>query len=76
MRKSIHTEEHRRLAARLAELRRDAGVTQVELAAKLGASQSFVTKYESGDRRLDLIQLRDICRALDVRVSVVVREFD
>ncbi len=46
------------------------------LAEILGVSQSFVTKYESGERRLDLIQLRHICTALGIKLSVFATEFD
>lgn len=74
--KSIHTEDYRRLCRRLRELRESAGLTQIELAERLGSSQSYVTKYETGDRRLDLIQLRSVCDALGVRLSKLAREFD
>lgn len=74
--KTIYTEDHRRLCAKLREIRQDAGLTQVELAMKLGVTQSFVAKAERGERRLDMIQLRTICRALKVKMSEVVREFD
>lgn len=74
--KSLWSEDGRRLAQRLAELRRDAGLTQVELAERLGVTQSFVTKYETGDRRLDLFQLRAVCRELGVGLTALVTEFD
>lgn len=46
------------------QARLDAGMTQVELAAALGRPQSFVSKYESGERRLDVLELRTVCVAL------------
>jgi len=64
MEKSIYTEEYAVLLELLREARVAAGLTQVELAARLGQSQSFVTKAEGGDRRLDVIQFRTICRTL------------
>jgi len=48
----------------LKQIRLDAQLTQAELAAKLQKPQSYVSKYESGERRLDLIELRDICATL------------
>ena len=64
MEKSIHTREYAALLDLLRQARLDAGLTQVELAQRLGQSQSFVSKAEVGERRLDLIQLRTICAAL------------
>ena len=76
MEKSLWTADSRRLSLRLRELRQAAGLSQVELAKRLDVSQSFVTKYENGDRRLDLFQLRAVCAALGVRLSELVAEFD
>ena len=48
----------------LVEARRDAGLTQVALAKKLGRPQSFVSKFERGERRLDVTEFLDVARAL------------
>lgn len=64
--KTIHTPEYRALLALLRERRRQSGVTQVEVAATLGESQAFVSKCERGDRRIDLIDLLRILRAIGV----------
>jgi transcriptional regulator with XRE-family HTH domain len=64
MHKSVYTDEYQVVVEILRELRSDAAVTQVELAEILDQSQSFVSKYERGDRRLDIIQLRTVCEAL------------
>lgn len=69
MGKTIHSPEYERLLARLRELREAAGLRQVDLAGQLGRPQSFVSKYETGERRLDLIELRDICRVLGGTVA-------
>ncbi|MEA2901396.1 MAG: hypothetical protein QOH36_1283 [Actinomycetota bacterium] len=71
--RTIHTPEHRRLVKLLRELREAAGLRQVELANRLGRNQSFVSKYESGERRLDLVELRAICEALDTNIVELVR---
>lgn len=64
--KTIHTPEYRALLALLRERRAQSGVTQVEVAAALGESQAFVSKCERGDRRIDLIDLLRILRAIAV----------
>lgn len=64
MEKSIHTDEYAVMLALLREAREAAGLTQVQLAKRLKQSQGFVSKVEVGERRLDLIQLRTICRCL------------
>lgn len=60
----------------LRELREAAGITQVELAEKLGESQSYVSKVERGERRLDLVQLRCFCRAIGVALGDFVAKFE
>lgn len=50
----------------LREIRLEAGLRQVDLAKKLGQPQPFVSRYESGERRLDILELRQICRALGI----------
>lgn len=69
--KSIYSAEYQRLCTLLRELRREAGLTQVQVAAELDVPQSFVSKYESGERRLDVIELRHVARALGVPLRVV-----
>jgi len=46
------------------EAREDAGLTQVDVARKLGRPQSFVSKYERGERRLDLVEFLEVAGAL------------
>ena len=48
----------------LRDIRREAGLSQQQLAARLGVSQSFVSKYEAGERRLDVLELRHIGAAM------------
>lgn len=75
MEKSIYTEEYHTLLRLLREARERAGMTQVELAGILGQSQSFVSKVESGDRRLDLVQLHIILNALEADLVGFVTRF-
>lgn len=62
----------RLLPSILTSLRTGLGLRQVDLAQKLGRPQSFVSKYESGERRLDLLEINEICIALHVSLSEVV----
>lgn len=68
MKKSLHTAEHKIVLELLVQARLSAGLKQQELALQLGVPQSFISKYETGERRLDLLELRAICRALDLSV--------
>jgi len=59
---------------RLRQARTDAGLTQVEVAKRLGRSQSFVTKAETGERRLDVVELRAFARVYKKRASYFLGE--
>lgn len=76
MSKHIYTLEQERLQALLRQIRQEAGLRQIDLAQRLGQSQSFVSKYESGERRLDLIELRQICSAVGITLEDFVRRFE
>jgi transcriptional regulator with XRE-family HTH domain len=45
----------------LREVRKEAGLTQAEVAAALRRPQSYISKYESGERRLDVLELQTVC---------------
>ena len=76
MRKSIYSAEQAELLRLLREKRKGAGLSQTDLAKRLDRSQSFVSKYESGELRLDLVELRSICRTLGMSLSSFVRQFE
>jgi transcriptional regulator with XRE-family HTH domain len=69
MEKTIYSREYEAVLRLLRDARAKAGVTQAELAGTLGLTQSQVSKIERGETRLDVIQLRAVCRAL--RVTLV-----
>jgi transcriptional regulator with XRE-family HTH domain len=73
MPRSQHSDRYKQLRNRLFEQRKRMGVTQAQLSALLGKPQSFVSKYETGERRLDAIELLDVARALGVTLSVLLR---
>ncbi len=60
----------------LRDIRREAGQSQQQLAERLGVSQSFVSKYESGERRLDVLELRHICAAMQVSLPALLERFE
>lgn len=69
--KSIYSAEYRQLCLKLRSLRVEAGLTQVTVAGSLGVPQSFVSKYESGERRLDVIELEHVARALGTTATQI-----
>lgn len=66
MEKSVFTRAYRVFLRRLREARAKAGLTQEEVGRRLGQSQSFISKCERGERRMDVIELMAFCKALDV----------
>ncbi|UGT64416.1 helix-turn-helix domain-containing protein [Nocardia asteroides] len=76
MEKSIYSAEYQRLCAILRQLRLEAGLTQVEVARRLDVPQSFVSKYETGERRLDVIELLHVVRALDAALKRVIEQLE
>ena len=76
MEKSVFTREYEVFCETLRKTRESAGVTQVELAKRLGQSQSFVTKIETGYSRVDIVQLRTICQVLDTTLPAFVRRLE
>lgn len=64
MKKSIYSERYNALKDALIEARKSSGVTQQQLAEKLDKPQSFVAKYENGERRLDMAEFITIAEEL------------
>lgn len=62
--KSVHTKNYARFLQLLVEVRKNAGVTQEQVAERLNRHQSFVSKYENGERRVDLIEFLEIAEAI------------
>jgi len=76
MEKSIMSDGHRLLAELIRTLRVESGQTQVDLAERLGETQSAVSKVESGQRRLDLVQLAAYAAALGIKTSKLVERWE
>lgn len=75
MRKSLRSPEQLWLQELLRKTREDAELTQAELARRLGKPQSFVSKYECGERRLDLPELEQVSIVLDVDLVELVQSY-
>ncbi|MEQ9488026.1 MAG: helix-turn-helix transcriptional regulator [Alphaproteobacteria bacterium] len=65
MKKTIWTEKYRRVIDWLIDARKEAGLTQQQLADALGRPQSFVAKYENMERRLDIVEFVEIALIAD-----------
>ena len=66
MEKNLYTERQAILLGLLRTVRKDADILQEDVAKILERPQSFVSKYESGERRLDVLELYDVCGALGI----------
>ncbi|MBS9525906.1 helix-turn-helix transcriptional regulator [Litoribacter alkaliphilus] len=74
MNKTIHKAEYKALIHLLREIRENAGITQKELAQELGTDQTFISKVETGERRLDVIELKSLCDALGIDFQEFIKE--
>lgn len=75
MQKSLKSPEYERLIALLVAVRKNADIRQQALAKKLGKPQSFVAKYEGGERHIDLVEFIAIVRAVGDDPVRLFREF-
>jgi transcriptional regulator with XRE-family HTH domain len=74
MTKSIHSSAYQKVLAKLVEMRKEAGMTQRDLAKILDRENSFVWRIETGKRRLDVVEFYWVCRALRKNAVDVYRE--
>jgi transcriptional regulator with XRE-family HTH domain len=73
---TIPSSDYRQFLKLLRAARQRAGLTQIEAAARMDATQTFVSKCERGERRLDVVELRNWCAALGVPFRNFVAEFE
>ncbi len=76
MKQSSRKIQQEKLLVLLKQIRHDKGIRQTELAEKLGVPQSYVSKYEAGDRRLDLLELRQICDAMGISIYEFIEKLE
>jgi transcriptional regulator with XRE-family HTH domain len=72
----LHSDDYYKLVSLLRAVRKEAGLTQVELAARLGVEQSLISKIERRERRLDVAELRTYCSALGIGLNEFVSRFE
>lgn len=76
MSKTIYRPEHAVLLSLLKKYRKAADLTQVQCSKALGRPQSFMSDVESGTRRLDIVQLRDLCKVLGIGLQDLIAELE
>jgi transcriptional regulator with XRE-family HTH domain len=76
MKKRIYMAQRGRLVGLLREMRIEAGLTQVDLAALIERDQAYVSRYESGQRRLDVLEVREICQAIGITLEEFVKRLE
>lgn len=74
MRDTLRSPAQEKLRALLRRLRKDAGLTQADVAAQLQKPQSFVAKYEKGERKLSAVELVYVARAIGAKPEAVVAQ--
>ena len=74
--KSIYQDAYRDLLTELIKARQAAGLTQQAVADKLDRPQSFVSKIEHGERRLDVIEFLELCRLLRTDAHVLLKKVE
>lgn len=75
MARSTHHPDYQILLTLLRDLRERTGVTQLALAENLGNTQTFISKIERGERRIDVVEFIEICDALGVDPDAAFREY-
>jgi transcriptional regulator with XRE-family HTH domain len=74
MPKAIHSARHKRLTELLIAQRREAGITQAQVAKALGRHQPFIANIEKGERRLDIVELIDLADVLGLDLHAVIEQ--
>ncbi|WGK88336.1 helix-turn-helix transcriptional regulator [Pseudomonas migulae] len=73
---SIYSDSYQLLLTQLFDARKKAGLTQTMLSSRLSKPQSFVSKYERGERRLDVIEFLEVCELLGADPHELIRNLE
>ena len=71
---SVHTAKYERFRGILVQARKAQGLSQAALAKRLGRVQTFVSKYERGERRLDIVEFLEVAAALRIDPHKIIRQ--
>jgi transcriptional regulator with XRE-family HTH domain len=74
--KSVHNKKYGSFLGFLIDARKRAGLTQVEVAARLARPQSYVSKYENGERRLDVVEFLEVAQAISFDPIALIRKLN
>jgi transcriptional regulator with XRE-family HTH domain len=74
--KSLFTRRHAQLRKLLGKARKDAKLTQVQLAHQLGRRQAYISRIERGERRIDVVEFLDLAHAIGLDPAKFIRDFD
>ena len=70
---TIYSKEHRMLVEKLKKARKEAGLDQEAVAKLLGVTQSYISKVESGQRRIDIVQLRRFAKVYKKKIDFFIK---
>lgn len=73
MSSSLYSKEHKIIVEKLIQARHNAGLDQIEVAKKLGKSQSYLSKIESGQRKIDVIQLKKFAEIYKKEINFFIK---
>ena len=76
MPKSLFTRKHTQLRKLLMEARKEAKLTQTQLAHRLGRRQAYISRIERGERRIDVVEFLDLAHAIGVNPAKFIADFD
>jgi transcriptional regulator with XRE-family HTH domain len=76
VKKSLYSADYEHFLQVLREAREAAGLSQMQAARKMGRLQSFVSKCESGERRVDIIELRKFCEAYEMSTARFLKKLE
>jgi transcriptional regulator with XRE-family HTH domain len=74
MSKTIYQDRYARLVHALREIRKQNNVTQIQLAERLGKPQSYIAKVETLERKLDIVEFVDWCKAISADPTLLIRD--
>ena len=75
MPKSLFTRKHTQLRKLLTKARKDANLTQTQLAERLNRRQAYVSRIERGERRIDVVEFLDLAHALGIQPGKFIAQF-